>query len=42
MLNRKKIPVIPVPRPTLFFPADPIIFSTRLTSAPYFLLGVAG
>jgi hypothetical protein len=29
-------------RPTLFFSADPIIFSTRLTVRPYFLRVVAG
>jgi aminopeptidase N len=29
-------------RPTLFFSADPIIFSTRLTVRPYFLQMVAG
>jgi hypothetical protein len=29
-------------RPTLFFSADPIIFSTRLTVRPYFLQVVAG
>ena len=34
-LRRKK-------RPTLFFSADPIIFSTRLTVRPYFLWVVAG
>jgi hypothetical protein len=29
-------------RPTLFFSADPIIFSTGLTVQPYFLRVVAG
>jgi hypothetical protein len=29
-------------QPTLFFSADPIIFSTRLTVRPYFLRVVAG
>jgi hypothetical protein len=29
-------------QPTLFFSADPIIFSTRLTARPYFLRVVAG
>jgi hypothetical protein len=39
---KNKIPVVPVSRPTLFFSADPIIFSTRLTVRPYFLPVVAG
>jgi hypothetical protein len=39
----KKIPVVPVSRPTLFFFAHPIIFSTRrLTVRSYFLRVVAG
>ena len=38
----KKIPVAPVSRPTLFFSAHSIIFSTRLTMRPYFLWVVAG
>jgi hypothetical protein len=38
----KKIPVVPLSRPTLFFSAHPIIFSTGLTVRPYFLRVVAG
>jgi hypothetical protein len=34
----KKIPVVPISQPTLFFSADPLLFfSTQLTVRPYFL-----
>jgi hypothetical protein len=41
-LRRKKNTCGSGSRPTLFFPADPIIFSTQLTVRPYFLQVVAG
>ena len=41
-LGPKKIPVVPVTRPTLIFSADPIIFLTWFIARPYFLRVVAG
>ena len=42
LLWSKKNPFFSGFRPTLFFSADPVIFSTRLTVRPYFLEVVAG
>jgi hypothetical protein len=41
-IGRKKNTCGSGSRPILFFSADPIIFSTRLTVRPYFLRVVAG
>jgi hypothetical protein len=42
LVRRKKNTYGSGSRPTLFFSADPIIFSTRLTVQPYFVQVVAG